>query len=65
MAKCKICETSGKPGWVKKSYPAPKDVVYGLVPYWPCPACGGTGIESYCEGTVGSPEEITNHGENR
>ena len=26
----------------------------------PCPACGGTGIQSCCEGNCGGPDETTN-----
>lgn len=29
----------------------------------PCPSCGGTGIQSCCEGSCGNAADVTNTGE--
>ncbi len=61
---CPTCKDSGRPGWVHRSYPAPKNVIYGYSPWWLCPSCNGTCVASRCEGSIGGPFEVTNTGNN-
>lgn len=50
MARCETCNGSG-------IVSAPYIPSLGLWSNSPCPACGGTGVQSCCDGPVGGPHE--------
>jgi hypothetical protein len=57
MATCPRCGGTRR---IKKTYPAPKDIIYGFLRDWPCPECYGMGEVSCCEGAIGGHDDITN-----